>query len=208
MQALEIDCPKISEVSSLSKEEVATLVETGFIKLLSVDTTPETLAAWQDHIFTVTMGFAQPVQEYCEQLGYIVEDSNWKGSVEQLSNADAAWLKQGLSQASGTIAQLMNERETKAGRRNQVLYSLGRINKRVFHVAEVEEVLRQHFSQSAAGKTLAVGQILGELTSGEQAIIKRSTKGSTFEFKDARFAMAVRVLLQKDALKEKVTKVD
>jgi hypothetical protein len=199
---------EISEVSSLSKEEVATLVKTGFVKLLRVDISPETLAAWQEHIFTVTMGYAQPVQEYCEQLGYIVQDSNWKGSVEQLSKADAAWLKQGLSQASGTIAQLMNERETKAGRRNQVLYSLGRINKRVFHVAEVEEVLRQHFSQSTAGTTLAVGQILGELTSGEQAIIKRSTKGSTFEFKDARFAMAVRVLLQKDTVKEKVTNVD
>ena len=99
---------EISEVSSLSKEEVATLVETGFVKLLRVDIASETLAAWQDHIYTVTMGFAQPVQEYCEQLGYIVEDANWKGGTEQLSKADAAWLKQGLSQASGTIAQLMN----------------------------------------------------------------------------------------------------
>jgi len=56
--------------------------------------------------------------------------------------------------------------------------------------------------------TLAVGQILSELTGGENPIIKRSSKGPTYEFRDARYAMALRVLLYKDALKEIVTKVD
>lgn len=68
---------EISEVSSLSKSEVATLVEKGFVALLKVNIDQAMLQSWQEHIFQVTMGFAQHVQEYCEQLGYIVEDAGW-----------------------------------------------------------------------------------------------------------------------------------
>lgn len=199
---------EISEVSSLSKSEVATLVEKGFVTLLKVRIDPAMLQSWQEHIFQVTMGFAQHVQEYCEQLGYVVEDAGWTARPEHLRLADGAWLKKGLSQASGTIALLMNERETKVGRRNQVLYVLGRMNKRVFHVAEVESLLREEFPSSTADTTLAVGQILSELTGGDNPIVKRSAKGPTYEFKDPRFAMALRVLLEKDTVKEKVTKLD
>jgi hypothetical protein len=199
---------EISEVSSLSEQEVATLVEKGFVDLLKVEIDQVTLKAWQQHIFEVTMGFAQHVQEYCEQLGYIVEDADWKANPDQLRQADVAWLKKGLSQASGTIAGLMNERETKVGRRNQILFVLGKVSKRVFHVAEVENLVRENFPTSTAETTLAVGQILSELSSGENSIIKRSAKGPTYEFKDARFAMALRVLLEKDAIREKVSKVD
>ncbi len=199
---------EISEVSSLSQTEVASLVEKGFVDLLKVNIDGPTLQSWQEHIFEVTMGFAQHVQEYCEQLGYIGEDANWVATTEQLKFADMAWLKKGLSQASGIIAGLMNERETKVGRRNQILFVLGKISKRVFHVAEVETLVRENFPASTAETTLAVGQILSELSTGDNSIIKRSAKGPTYEFKDARFAMALRVLLEKDAAREKVTKVD
>jgi hypothetical protein len=199
---------EISEVSSLSKGEVAALVGRGFVDLLKLKIDQPTLQFWQEHIFEVTMGFAQHVQEYCEQLGYIVEDANWTASTEHLKLADMAWLKKGLSQASGIIAGLMNERETKVGRRNQILFVLGKISRRVFHVTEVETLVRENFPTSTADTTLAVGQILSELSGGDNSIIKRSAKGPTYEFKDARFSMALRVLLEKNAAKEKVTKVD
>ena len=198
---------EISEVASLSRQEVSALVEKGFVDLLKTQFSGDTLKVWQEHVFRVTMGFAQPVQEYCEQLGYIVEDANWKADPSQLQTADTAWLKQGLSQASGLIALLMNERDTKVGRRNQVLFVLGRIEKRVFHVAEVESLVRESFPNSTTDTTLAVGQILSELTSDDNSIIRRSAKGPSYEFRDSRFAMALRVLLQKDDLKERVTKV-
>jgi archaellum biogenesis ATPase FlaH len=199
---------EISEVSSLSEQEVGSLVDKGFVNLLKIKIDPAVLRLWQKHVFEVTMGFAQHVQEYCEQLGYIVEDAGWEGNATQLRPADMAWLKKGLSQASGIIAGLMNERETKVGRRNQILFVLGKVKKRVFHVAEVEGLVRENFPTSTAETTLAVGQILSELSSGENSIIKRSAKGPTYEFKDARFAMALRVLLEKDATREKVSKVE
>jgi AAA domain len=199
---------EMSEVSSLTHEQVAKLVHKGFIDLLKVRIEEETLQRWQDHVSHVTMGFAQHVQEYCEQLGYLVEDAGWVGSDAHLHEADAQWLKRGLSEASVLIASWMNERETKIGRRNQVLYVLGKIDKRVFSINEIETMLRTEFPKSTADTTLAVGQILGELANGGKPIIKRSAKGSSYEFKDTRFAMALRVLLEKDPNRETVAKLE
>lgn len=198
---------EVSEVASLSRDEIKILVRKGFVELLSVEVPSDVLVGWQEHIATVTMGFAQHVQEYCEQLAYVLEDHGWIATIELLEKADAEWLKRGLSQASVAIASLMNERETRVGRRNQVLYALGKIQRKAFHVSEVETVLRDEFPNSTADTTLAVGQILTELSGSESPIIKRSAKGPTYEFKDARFAMALRVLLKKEGDKEKVAKV-
>lgn len=195
---------EISEVSSLTRKQVAALVQKGYEELLRIHFPEDLLAIWQEHIYKVTMGFAQHVQEYCEQLGYIVEDNNWSVTQDQLKAADRQWLKGGLNHASGAIESLMNERETKIGRRNQVLYVLGKLDKKAFHVAEIESLLREEFPASTANVQLATGQMLSELSGGKTPIIKRSPKGGTYQFRDARFAMAVRALLQKDATRERV----
>jgi hypothetical protein len=81
---------------------------------------------------------------------------------------------------------------------------LGRLEKKQFHINEIDTLLRKEFPNSTKDVQLAVGQILSELASGSNAIIKRSPKGGTYQFRDARFAMASRVLLKKDTLKEQI----
>ena len=200
---------EIPEVSSLSLEQVKTLVETGFTKLLKVTIAVEMLAKLKEHVHTITMGYAQPVQEYCEQLAFIVEDSDWLLDLEQMKKADLAWLKQGLSQASGLVNEWMNKRETKAGRRNQVLWVLSKLKKRVFHVNDVEEALRHEFASSTKPEqSLAVNQILSEMSKGQQAILKRTTTSeANYEFRDARVAMALKTSLTKNE-KQKISKID
>ena len=83
---------EVAEISSLSKEEVYRLVERGFVDLLRINFPDDTLTAWQEHIHHITLGYAQPVQEYCEQLGYIAEEAGWKASTQMLNRADAVWL--------------------------------------------------------------------------------------------------------------------
>ena len=100
----------------------------------------------------------------------------------------------------------MNERETKVGRRNQVLFSLGKISSKSFNTADVEAILRKEFPQTTSDVRLGVGQILSDLASREEAVIKRSSHSNAYEFRDARCAMALRVLLQKDFARQKVSK--
>jgi len=199
---------EVSEVSRLGNDQVRQLVTKGFRDLLKVEIADGDLQEWSEHINHVTLGYAQPVQEYCEQLGYIVEDSNWNGSSAQLREADARWLKQGLSYASGHVAVRMNERETKAGRRNQVLFALGRVGSSSFSTAAVERIVRQEFPESTENIALAIGPILTELSGGDHPIIKSSAAANEYEFRDARFSMALRVLLQKEVTREKVRRVD
>jgi hypothetical protein len=166
---------EVPEVSGLTIDQVETLVETGFIKLLRVSVLPELLSRVQEHVHEITMGYAQPVQEYCEQLGYLVEENNWEMSPEHLKAADLAWLQQGLSQASGLIDEWMNKRETKAGRRNQVLYVLSKLKAKTFHVNDIETKLRAEFAASTKPEqNLAVDQILSEISKGQNAILKRT----------------------------------
>jgi hypothetical protein len=200
---------EVPEVSSLSAEQVKTLVKTGFVELLRVPMTPEMLSTVQSHVYEITMGYAQPVQEYCEQLGYILEDNDWKVEPKHLKDADLAWLKQGLSQASGLVDEWMNKRETKAGRRNQVLYVLAKLKKKSFHVSDVEAQLRTEFAASTKPEqNLAVDQILSEMSKGNNAILKRTMSEASYEFRDAKFAMALKTSLIKDPIKQKISKID
>jgi len=199
---------EVPEVSSLSIAQVKTLVETGFVRLLKVTITTAHLATLKDHVYSITLGYAQAVQEYCEQLAYAVEDSDWILTDTEVSVADRAWLQQGLSQASGLIDQWMNKRETKAGRRNQVLWVLSKIEKRVFHVNDVEQFLREEFASSTnPQQSLAIDQILSEMSKGKHAILKKSeTSDASYEFRDARVAMALKTALIKDS-RQKISKL-
>jgi len=197
---------EISEVGGLTEDQCNVLTRRGLINQLHVEIKPVDFEEWQDHIFAVTLGIPQRVHEYCEQLAYIAEDQDWKGSLTQLDRADQAWLRIGLRESYSAIEALMNERETKAGRRNQVLYALGRMPSRTFISARVEDVLRNHFPRSTFGVALAIGQIMVELEK-EGGIIRRTPKGDAFYFSDPRYAMAIRTMLKTDS-EEKVFKVD
>jgi hypothetical protein len=199
---------EVDEISSLAQAQVFALVEKGFKDLLFVDVSEADLSTWKNHIYTITMGYAQAVQEYCEQLAYVVEDCDWHGRADQLAQADSQFLKQALSHASVVVSSRMNERATRVGRRDQVLYVLGRITSRTFSPAAVEVALRIAFPESTADTTLAIGQIMAELAQGDNAIIRQVSGTQDYVFRDARYAMALRVLLAKDAERQKVLKVE
>lgn len=125
-----------------------------------------------------------------------------------MAKADIAWLKIGLMQSYQLVESLMNERETKTARRNQVLYALSKVDSRTFSASQIEDILRAEFPKSTKDITLGVGQIMAAGLSGkDNPIIKRSSNKSTaYEFIDPRYLMALRVMLKKED--EKVTKCD
>lgn len=198
---------EVPEVSSLTREQVEALIEKGFLDLLKVEVSEDDLRLWKRHINEVTLGYAQAVQEYCEKLAYIVEEAEYKGDSEQLQYADADWLTDGINSAQVSVAERMNERETRVGRRNQVLYVLGRLPLHRFGVAEIEAIVRDEFRDSSEGKTLAIGQILADLATEPNAIIKQAAGGGGYEFRDARTAMALRVMLRREDDRDRVLRV-
>jgi hypothetical protein len=91
----------------------------------------------------------------------------------------------------------MNERDTKAGRRNQTLYALSLCEGEQFKASEIETVLRAQFPTSTLKTTLNIAQILALLASTDRPIVRRSPKGDAFTFADPRYRTVLRAMLLK-----------
>ena len=94
---------EIPEVSRLDNAQVNTLVTRGFIEQLKADVDPKDVFKLVSHIAWVTDGIPQRIHEYCEQLAYIAEKSDFKLSPSMLDNADWEWLHLGLANAFITV---------------------------------------------------------------------------------------------------------
>lgn len=123
----------------------------------------------------------------------------------QVSEADDEWLSKSQYHAYSVVESHMNERDTKAGRRNQTLYALSLCEGEQFKAPEIEELVRKEFPISTGGKALNLPQMLSQLSGGERPIVRRSPKGDAFTFSDPRYRMVLRAMLKKEA-DEKVEK--
>jgi len=196
---------EITEVSNFTETQVNAFVEVGFVRLLGVNIPNAVLEEWKSHIYNVTLGIPQRLHEYCEALAYILEDNKWEATTELLQTADTNWCMQGLRESYCVIDSLMNDRETEIGRKNQVLYTMGKIKIHYFTSKHISDRLKKEFPNSTTGVTLAISKILTKLASIEPSIIKKSTKGNCYEFTDPRYLMTLRAMLIKEK-NEKIIK--
>jgi hypothetical protein len=186
---------EIPEVGSLSTPQITTFIRTGFIDELGYSISPQTELELVKYASFVTTGVPQMLHEFCLELAYLVEDGN--ESIDQSMFAQAAhmWLQASLSSLYSAVEQMMNDRSTVAGRRNQVLYALGQVNKDNFNYSDIEDIVRKEFPESTEGKTLNISGILGELADRENSLIKRSRKASDYSFVDPKYRICIRLML-------------
>lgn len=197
---------EIPSVTGMNWGQIDEFVRRGFIGQLKVKLTAEQTNLIARHVEHVTLGIAQRLHEYCELLGYNIQDSEWVFDPSLLKSADEKFLETCLKKAYAVVDGSMNERKTKAGRRNQVLFALGKINVTEFDVAEVERLVRREFPVSTNNTALAVGQMLTDLTTEDAPLLRRASKGANFRFADPRYLMCLRVMLRKSPDGEKVLK--
>lgn len=196
---------ELPEVSTFRESQVSAFVENGFVSSLKVPIDKDVLDGWKSYIYQVTLGTPQRVHEFCEILGYQLEDNRWEATKELLKPATEKWIQQGLRESYVVVDSMMNDRETEIGRRNQVLYTLGTVYTHSFTSKSIGERLRKEFPKSTEGITLATNSILTSLAGKEPSIIKKTAKKNEFEFTDPRYLMVLRAMLVKNA-NEKVTK--
>ena len=138
------------------------------------------------------------VHDYCLEAAYLGEES--RSLLEtQIPLADKAWVSKSLYHAYTVAEDHMNERDTKAGRRNQTLFALSLCNSEQFKAPEIETLIRQEFPGSTNGTTLNVPQTLSQLAATERPILRRSPKGDAFTFADPRYRMVLRSILKKSS---------
>lgn len=196
---------ELPEVKGLSKLQVREFIKKGFKLELNIDIDNYELELMSEHIYWITSGIPQKVQEYCEILAYIIEDNNWIYDKKQIEIADKKIVLDNLHKNYLLISDMMNSNETNVGRRNQVLYCLGKINKTVFKVSELESIIRTEFTKSTYGKGLNVRLILNELSDWSNSFIKR--QGKEYIIIDTQYILCIRMMLIKTS-NEKIEKMD
>lgn len=187
---------ELPEVSRLTIAESSELIQRGFKRELGLEIKASDEDAILKHISWVTDRVPQRLHEYCLELA-LVTDGARSIDASFLRETDKRWLQSSLSHSYGSVENLMNERDTKIGRRNQVLYCLGLIDRDEFRATEIEALVRQEFPTSTASKTLNVVGILPEISNTKDSVLKRTPKGDAFMFADPRFKMALRAMLIK-----------
>jgi hypothetical protein len=197
---------EIPEVSRLERNEARELVVRGLETQLGFSFEAAERDVILDHIIWVTDRIPQRVHEYCLDLAKLAIDAR-RVFKSFLPEVDKAWLSSSLSNVYGVIENWMNERETKIGRRNQLLYSLGKVTKDEFRFGEIEAVLRAEFPESTSDRGLNTNQMLGEFCGSDEPILKNAPKGDGYMFADPKFRLCIRVMLKKDPAKETVERV-
>ena len=186
---------EIPEVARLEKAECETLVKRGLTEKLKY-AVPD-LDEVVRHVVWISDRVPQIVHEYCLELAFLSEESQIVTQA-QVSAADDEWLSKSQYHAYSVVESHMNERNTKAGRRNQTLYALSLCEGEQFKAPEIEELVRKEFPISTGGATLNLPQMLSQLSSGERPLIRRSPKGDAFTFSDPRYRMVLRAMLKKE----------
>lgn len=197
---------ELAPVTSLNWGQIQDFVRRGFVDHLKVALSVAQIREIAIHLEAVTLGIAQRLHEYCEILGHNIEDSAWIFDSSLLEDSDRKFLSSSLKKAYTVVNGCMNERNTKAGRRNQVLFSLGKITASEFDAKRVELMVRHEFPFSTRNTTLAVGQMMAELSESSAPLLRRAPKGNIYRFADPRYLMCIRVMLRKFGSDERVIK--
>ncbi len=185
---------ELPEVSRLHRDEAFELVRKGFREKLGY--TVDSLPNLSRHVAWISDRIPQMVHEYCLELAFLCEESR-AVSEAAMGAADDAWLSKSQYHAYSVIEAHMNERDTKAGRRNQALYALSLCEGEQFKSSEIETLLRQEFPTSTHETALNPAQILAALAATDRPIVRRSPKGDAFTFADPRYRMVLRAMLVK-----------
>lgn len=188
---------ELPEVARLRKGQVSDLVFRGFRDELQFDAEEAEMKRVAAHVHWVTSGVPQQVHEYCLQLAFMGEHER-AFPPDALDLTDASWLHESFADCYDTVDATMNVRETKAGRRNQTLYALGRIESDEFKAPDLEAVVRKEFPTSTDGKGLNIGGILSDLAGRPVPIVQTTMRGDGYRFADPRYRMTLRAMLRKE----------
>lgn len=197
---------EIPRITGLSAKQVLDFTQRGFVKNLKVKMSEQFLKRLSRHIYTITLGIPQRMHEYCECLSYCIEDNDWNYNPALLEQADNKWLKKGLRECYTVVESHLNSEETSDGRRNQVIFALGRISAHQIDTQKIAAVITQDFPKNKPDSNSGIGQVLSHLCKGEKPILKKLSNSNFYVFTDPRYLMCIRIMLFIEPVTEKVKK--
>lgn len=189
---------EVRTVTGLSPNQVEQIITKGLVGALQIKLTSIQFDEISKHVHHITMGVAQRVQEYCEKLAYKIEDNKWAYETSLLHLTDIDWLSIGLKQSYSVVEHSLNSRTTSISRRNQVIYSIGKIVKHQFDSNDITKIINKEFPSTIPETNMGIGSILTTLSGGATPLLRRNRKINSYQVIDPRYVMCIRVMLKKN----------
>ena len=189
---------ELRNVTGLSPNQAEEVIAKGLIGALKIKLSPAQLSEISKHVHHVTMGVAQRIHEYCEKLAFKISDNNWTYDSSLLHLTDYDWLCIGLRKSYSVVEPHLNSRNTVIARKNQVIYSIGKVNSHQFDSNAIEKIIKREFPSTIPETNMGIGHILTELSTTNTPLLKRNSKTNTYQVLDPRYVMCIRVMLIKD----------
>ena len=155
-----------------------------------------------NYIFEITGGIPQRLHEYCLRLCYAIEDSNGDTNFRVHKLADREYVRKSYSKYVTVIRKAMNSYETDIQRRNQVLFSLGKVKSQAFSSEDIKAIVKKQFKYEDS-ENIQITQSLNDLVTGDNSILTKV--GDKWMFKDIQYAFVIRLILEKNSKTKKIT---
>ncbi|WP_122467807.1 ATP-binding protein [Brevundimonas lutea] len=188
---------EIPEVARMSQAEAVDLIERGLEREIGLNITVDKTQLLHD-ISWKTDRIAQHIHEFCLNIAYEAIKNDGEISNEVVSIAERQWMDEYLSADWAIIDGIMNARETRAGRKNQVIFALGQCETEDFTSTDIERIVRDEFPVSTANVGLNVIQILAGFSKESSPMIRRTPKNNAYRLVSPKFRMAIRSRLAKN----------
>jgi hypothetical protein len=186
---------ELSEVKPMEKMQVDDFVERGFIRQLKIEFEERELDLLKEHINFITGGVPQRMHEYSEVLSNLIEKNDWIFSTTLIIEADKEWIKDSLYQNYEVVMRMMNSENTNIGRRNQVLYCIGKLKSKSFSLQDIEKLMLQEFPETCINQNLNLSIPLGDISESNNPII--SKKNKVYLILDMKYLLCIRTMLSK-----------
>lgn len=197
---------EIPEVARMTIHEAMSLMKKGFETELNYDFGVDKDELYKS-ICWKTDRIAQQIHELCLKIALEAERNNNIITPSAVERAERKWLEESFSSDIGVIENLMNSRETKVGRKNQVIYSLGKCDKEDFKHSDIEKIVRYEFDVDD-NINLNLPQMLAPFAKAENPILRRTPKNDAYRFVSPKLKMVIRAGLQLDNDNKVVKMVD
>lgn len=189
---------ELPEVARMTEAEAKNLIHRGFVDQLGLSFTDDVdQSKLYAEISFYTDRIAQHLHELCLIIAQGAARNGATISRRIVDDALETWVQDSLSSDVGVIEGVMNAIDTKAGRKNQVLFSLGICPMEDFKTSDIEAILRENFE--TGGATLNVSQILSGFAKAKHPIIRRAPKQNLWKFVTPKYRMAIRAKLRRTA---------
>ncbi|WP_106803452.1 AAA family ATPase [Pseudomonas sp. S5D5] len=195
---------EIKKVGGLDSGQVEQIIRKGFNQL-NITVSANDIREISNHIWSISLGVAQRVHEYCEALAKMIKKNDWKYQSNLLVAADEKWLLQGLRESYTVVERHMNSRDTTVARRNQVIYCVAQLSGHQFDANDIDKSVTQEFPETLS-KNMGIGAILAELTRGPSPLLAKNEDTGAYTIRDPRYLMCIRLMLRKNAENSKVIK--